>query len=309
MEARLLGPGDAALLERFLEERRDSSMFLRYNLQRAGLEDHGQRFQATYAGAFRAGELLGVAAHCWNGFLLLQAPEGLEPALRTALAYTSQHGGREIAAFLGPTPQVQQARSLLGLSSAPTRPSDSEWLLGLDLADLLPPEALRTGFLECRAPLPRERALLAEWRMAYEIESLGAEAGEELRSSAEGHISELMEAGRIWVAVSRGTPVSMAAFNAVLSAAPAPGAAAPGSVGSAGMVQLGGVFTPLGQRGRGFAQTAVAGALLAAREQGVQRAVLFTSNPSAVRTYERVGFRRVGEYAVQVLVRPEAARQ
>lgn len=276
-------------------------MFLRCNLQRAGLEDHGQRFQATYAGGFRGDRLLGVVAHCWNGFLLLQAPDGLEPALRAALAHTSQHGGRKIAAFLGPTQQVQQARSLLGLSSAPTRPSDSEWLLGLDLADLMPPEALRIGFLECRPPLPRERALLSEWRMAYEIESLGAEPGQELRSSADQHVGELMEAGRIWVALSRGTPVSMAAFNAVLPAVPA--------TGSAGMVQLGGVFTPPAQRGRGFAQVAVAAALLAAREQGTERAVLFTSNPSAVRTYERVGFRRVGEYAVQVLVRPDSPHQ
>jgi RimJ/RimL family protein N-acetyltransferase len=296
MEARLLGTDDAALLEAFLRERRDSSMFMRFNLQRAGFEDRGERFQATYAGSFRGGVLSGVVAHCWNGFLILQAPDGLEQALRAVLAHTSREHGRKIAAFLGPTPQVQQARKLLGLSAAATRPSDSEWLFGLDLADLLPPEALRIGFLECRPPLPRERALLTEWRMAYEVESLGAEPGEQLRISAEHHVSEQMEAGHVWVAVSRGTPVSMAAFNAVL----------PASSESPGMVQLGGVFTPLTQRGRGFAQTAVAGALLAARERGVQRAVLFTSNPSAVRTYERIGFRRVGEYAVQVLVRPEA---
>ena len=133
--------------------------------------------------------------------------------------------------------------------------------------------------------------------MAYEIESLGAEADEELRSAAARRVTDLIEAGHLWVALSRGTPVSMAAFNAVLSPDSASGAG--------GMVQLGGVYTPPVQRGRGFAQTAVAGALLAARERGIQRAVLFTSNPSAVRTYERVGFRRVGEYAVAVLVRPE----
>ena len=112
-------------------------MFLRCNLQRAGLEDRGERFQASYAGSFRGGQLLGVAAHCWNGFVILQAPDGLEPGLRAVLAHTAkQHAGRKIAAFLGPKSQVQQARAALGLSSAPTRPSDAEWLLGLDLVEL-----------------------------------------------------------------------------------------------------------------------------------------------------------------------------
>lgn len=282
MEARLLGPDDAALLEEFLRQHRDSSMFLRSNLRRAGLTDRGQPFQATYAGAFRGSSLVGVAAHCWNGLLLLQAPDGLEPALRTVLGSRA----RKIAGFLGPTPQVKQARAALGLSSAPTRPSDAEWLFALELAELQVPEPLRTGFLECRAPLARERGLLCEWRMAYEVESLGAEPGSELSAAVAERIDSLIGEQQLWVAVSRGLPVSMAACNAVLP----------------DMVQLGGVYTPLPQRGRGFAQTAVAGALLALRARGVSRAVLFTSNPSAARSYERVGFRRVGEYAVQLLV-------
>ncbi len=298
MEARLLGRDDLGLLEDFLREHRDSSMFLRCNLQRAGLEDHGERFQATYAGSFRAGKLLGVVAHTWKGFVLLQAPEGLEPALRAALAHTSaHHGGRKIVGLIGPRAQVQQARASLGLSAALSPPSDTEWLMGLDLADLLVPEPLRIGSLEYRPPLSREHALLAEWRAAYEIESLGAEPGEALQASAAQRVSELCEAGHIWVALSRGVPVSMAAFNAVLSAAP----------GSPGMVQLGSVYTPPAQRGRGFAQIAVAGALLSAREWGTERAVLFTSNPSAVRSYERVGFRRVGEYAADVFAQPQPA--
>lgn len=282
MDARLLGTEDVTLLEDFLREHRDSSMFLRSNLRRAGIEDHGQRFQATYAGAFRSGKLVGVAAHGWNGLLLLQAPDGLEPALRAAVAGSA----RKVGGFLGPAPQVKQARAALGLSAAPTRPTDSEWLLGLDLAELAVPEPLRIGFLECRPPLARERTLLCEWRAAYEVEALGAEPGPELSASVAQHIDGLMAEEQVWVALSRGTPVSMAACNAVLPE----------------IVQLGGIYTPLPQRGRGFAQVAVAGALLALRQRGVSRAVLFTSNPSAVRTYERVGFRRVGEYAVQILV-------
>jgi GNAT superfamily N-acetyltransferase len=64
------------------------------------------------------------------------------------------------------------------------------------------------------------------------------------------------------------------------------------------IVQLGGIYTPPPLRGRGFAKAAVAASLIIARERGAARAVLFTDNPSAVRTYEALGFRRVGDYSL-----------
>jgi predicted GNAT family acetyltransferase len=42
----------------------------------------------------------------------------------------------------------------------------------------------------------------------------------------------------------------------------------------------------------------LAHSLVIARERGTTRAILFTGNPSAARTYEAVGFRRIGEYAL-----------
>lgn len=83
------------------------------------------------------------------------------------------------------------------------------------------------------------------------------------------------------MAVSDGVPVSLSAINASLP----------------DVVQLGGIYTPPALRGRGHARAAVAASLLAARERGASRAVLFTKNPSAVRTYEALGFRRIGDYA------------
>ena len=88
-----------------------------------------------------------------------------------------------------------------------------------------------------------------------------------------------------WVAVAGGIPVSLAAFNACLP----------------DIVQLGGIYTPPALRGRGYAKAAVAASLVAARERGASRAVLFTSNPSAARCYEAVGFRRLGDYGLVLL--------
>ena len=92
-----------------------------------------------------------------------------------------------------------------------------------------------------------------------------------------------IDANTAWVAVDReGRLLSFSSFNATLP----------------DIVQLGGIYTPPAFRGRGYAKLSVAHSLLVARDRGATRAVLFTSNPSAERTYEALGFSRIGEYAL-----------
>lgn len=92
-------------------------------------------------------------------------------------------------------------------------------------------------------------------------------------------------ANNAWVAVVGGAPVSLSAFNAALP----------------DMVQLGGIYTPPELRGHGYAKAAVAASLIVAKERGASRAVLFTNGASAVRTYEAIGFRRVGDFSLVLL--------
>src|SRR5204863_106038 len=56
-------------------------------------------------------------------------------------------------------------------------------------------------------------------------------------------------------------------------------------------------------RGRGYARSVVAGSLLAARKQGIARAVLFAdpANAAARRAYLSLGFRIVGDYGLVLL--------
>ena len=70
------------------------------------------------------------------------------------------------------------------------------------------------------------------------------------------------------------------------------------------MVQIGGVYTPPEQRGRGHARTAVALHLAALRAAGVDTAILFASGPAACRAYEAIGFERIGTYALSFLSAP-----
>jgi GNAT superfamily N-acetyltransferase len=278
MTHRLLTAGDESLLEHFLAAHRDSSMFLRANLRRAGLAYRGEPFQAIYAAAFRDDRVTGVAAHCWNGIVLVQAPE--ETAALAAACV--EWSGRVVTGIAGPVEQVRFARSALALAEARASLDGTEWLYALDLPDLIIPPALSTKAVVCRPPRPDERETLCAWRMAYDIETMGAtDSADSRRRSAEFLDAQIAE-GNAWVAVDGGVPVSLSAFNATLP----------------DIVQLGGIYTPPERRGRGYARAAVAASLVVARERGVSRAVLFTANPSAARTYEAVGFRRVGDYSL-----------
>ena len=272
---------DKTALDAFLALHRDSSMFLRSNLNRSGLDYRPEPYHANYMAAFRDGDCVGVAAHCWNGMLLLQAPENVEEISHACV----EHSGRRVAGFSGPLDQVHRARSALGLANAPAAMDSDESLYAVDLADLEVPHELRNASITYREPHPEERDLLCAWLVAYALESLGSADSVETREDAAQFVDGRIKDRNVWVAVDNDEPVSISAFNAALP----------------DIVQLGGIYTPPSLRGRGYAKVAVAGSLLTARERGATRAVLFTDNPSAVRSYEAVGFRRVGTYGLILL--------
>jgi GNAT superfamily N-acetyltransferase len=281
MELRLLAAEDEPEFEGFLASHRDSSIFLRSNARRAGLVYGGQPFQSTYVGAFRRGALIGVVAHTWTGMLQVQAPELVAELARACI----NSSGRPVTGFTGPLQQVRDARAALGLDTAKPKLCADEGLYALNLSHLLVPHPLSTGALVCQPPVAQHRDLLCSWRLAYDVEVLGATDSPEQRERAAGFLDWQMAEGNAWIAMDRGAPVSLSGFNATL----------------AEMVQLGGIYTPPNLRGRGFAKVAVAGSLLAARDRDASRAVLFTNNPSAVRSYEALGFEQVGDFSLVLL--------
>jgi len=277
-DIRLLTAQDAAQLEAFLVSHADSSMFLRSNARRGGLEFQGQPFQATYAGAFRSGAIVGVVAHSWRGMVQVQA-SGLVTELTRACIDWS---GRPVTGFSGPLQQVREAKAAFRGETANAKLSADEGLYALNLSDLVIPAALSSATVVCQAVTAHQRDVLCGWRLAYDIEVLGGSDSREQRKRAADFLDAQIADGNAWVALAGSTPVSLSAFNATLP----------------DIVQLGGIYTPPDLRGRGFAKVAVAGSLLAARERGASRAVLFTTNPSAVRTYEALGFARVGDFSL-----------
>src|SRR6266446_4396582 len=188
---RTLRPGDEPALEAFLAPHWERSMFLRANARRGGLSDRGQPLQATYAAAFRDGAIVAVAAHCWNGILLVQAPEQLEDVARAALRVS----GRALAGISGPADQVRAARDLLGVRRASM--DDTDALFSLEL------EALRVpaGFSRTSLRRPRDAELpaLIGWREQYLVETGLAARGPSLHDDAKTSIEQLHARGDHWV--------------------------------------------------------------------------------------------------------------
>lgn len=281
IRVRTLLPGDEEVVGGFLARHADASMFLRSNLLAAGLAYRGSTFQCTWAGAFEGGDLAGVAAHAWNGNVLLQAPRGLADVVRHATIAS----GRAVDGLLGEWTQVLTARTALGLDARPVRFLSHDDLFALDLARLVVPTTLSSGRVRMRVAGERDFERITRWRSAYRVELLGHPADDpELDASSADEMAPLLAQRSCFLLDADGVPVAFSAFNAMLP----------------DCVQVGGVYTPPEQRGRGHARAVVAASLLAARDRGVARSILFTGqdNAFARRAYLALGYRVVGEYGI-----------
>ena len=272
-----MAPRDARALVDFLEERLDTSLFLLSNFEAAGLEDHGRPLEGTYAATFDGDKITAVAAHFWNGILIVQGDEGgVESAAKVAVA----RSGRTLSGLIGPLAQVEGARGALGAETRRVKKGDPEILYGVDLERLRVPALLDAPGMICRRPLVDEIELLADWRVEYSVEALGEERTEGLREQSHKALAHLPG----WVLLHDGRPVSYSAFNAK----------------TRGVVQVGGVYTPPQLRGRDYARTVVAGSLRDARKEGNRRSILFTgrTNIAAQRAYRALGYEPLADFAL-----------
>jgi RimJ/RimL family protein N-acetyltransferase len=283
VEFRPLGPADEAALERFLAEHLNSSLFLLSNARASGVLDGDKPYHGAYVGAFEEGMPRAVVAHYWNGNLVLQAPEHLEPLLEELARWTK----RPVRELIGPWAQVEQARRVLGLEDARCTLESKEVLFALALERLRIPPALDSGEVRSLRAREEDVDLLVRWRHDYLVEVLGRPAGEALMAGCREFVVRMMQEGSLFVLTHGQEVVALTAFNARLPE----------------IVQVGGVYTPPSLRSRGYARAAVAGSLRTVLAEGCQSAVLFTpvENLPAQRSYRALGFEEVGDYALIVL--------
>ncbi|MEI4473024.1 GNAT family N-acetyltransferase [Frigidibacter sp. MR17.24] len=274
-------PGDAAPLAAFLARHPETSMFLRQALATHGVAGGADRFAARFWLAEGAQGPRGCVALTTSGLGMIQWP-GLSaadlPGIAAALAR------ERIAGMNGAAGQIALLRRALGLSQAAASLDRTEPLYRLALDALVLPE----GPGRLRPPDEGDRALVERWRSAYAIEALGAAPGRATEIEERAQVAGLIAQDRLRLWQEEGEPVAMTSFNARLP----------------DIVQVGGVWTPPGGRGRGRARRAVAAHLAEARGQGAGTAILFAASPAAARAYEAIGFRQVGSYHLLMLAAP-----
>jgi RimJ/RimL family protein N-acetyltransferase len=280
VELRVLGRGDENALEEFLRRHAESSMLLLSNLRAAGLAEGGGPYHGTYAAAFDGHRIVGVVAHMTRGALLLQAPEALPEVVTFAVAQSRRH----IGGFIGPWAQVVAARATLGLTATAARMDSREILYALALRELVVPPMLASGAVRCRRALETDLPQLARWRVAYNVEANRLAKTPTMRRQARDEIERWHADRVLFVLTCDDDRVAYSAFNGAVP----------------DLVQVGGVWTPPALRSRGYARSVVAGSLVMAREEGVERAILFTGedNTPAQRAYEALGFRPIGDYGL-----------
>lgn len=280
---RALHPGDEAAVEAFCLPRLATSMFLIGNMRESGLTYNGKPHTGHYVAAFEDGEIVALAAHYWNGVLILQAPVHVAALCRAAL----QASMRPLGGLIGPHAQVVAARAALGLENTAAKMDSKELLYSLDLDDLIVPETLRTGRVMARRVEPRDVETLTRFRVGYSVEALGEQETEALWANERAGAERSAATGALWILEDDGIPVAKSAFNTRIDEA----------------VQIGGVWTSPEFRSRGYARCVVAQSLLDARAGGATQAILFTGddNIPAQKAYTSLGFRHIGDYHILLL--------
>lgn len=147
-----------------------------------------------------------------------------------------------------------------------------------DLTEVIPPTHLPSGQL--RAATMADEEIIVEWRNAFDREAIGEADPERARRD----VVRRLASGDNFVWEHGGQPVSMA-----LRTRP-----------TRHSYSIGGVYTPPGLRGRGYASACVAALSQLILDSGKQFCTLFTdlANPTSNSIYQKIGYRPVCDFAV-----------
>lgn len=280
MEVRLLTPQDQPALEAFLRSHLAEGMILLGNMVRSGIIDGPEPYMGRYAATVENGRITGVAAHYWNGMLLLCAPE------LTAKVAAAAAKGRHIAGILGPWQQALSAQDALDLAGSDCLLRSKEILMSLRLEELRVPEAWPNQQPSWRLATRDDLSLLAEWREKFRLETMEDTESRALTQQCESEVARWIAEENLFLLLDGGRPVSCCCFTVRLTDA----------------VQVGNVWTPPEFRSRGYARMVVARALRHAQQNGVGTAILFTprDNQAARTAYAALGFTDIGDYAMLI---------
>lgn len=274
-----LNNNDVPEVERLLAQHAESSMFIRSNMNRVGVEYEDRDYAGEYWGVFDGENITGVLAHYWNGNIMMQCPD-LGDLLQLASVFFEEKS-RPVRGVLGLEKQAAIIVDLLEIPKQHFAANETEGLFSLDLDNLIMPNI---DGLSVISPTMMDQDLLFEWMRDYDIEALGYEDGPALYEHINQRIDRMKD-GTILALVHDGKPVALAGCNAKV----------------ADMNQIGPVWTPPEHRGKGYARAIVALLLEQEKRVGISHSILFTNNPAAEKAYRALGYERINEYRMTLL--------
>ncbi len=275
---------DLTRLEEFLKLRMETSMFLRSNLRDFGIGNTEAPYAMRYFVREDGGNITGIGAIANSGSLMMQATDGLVEIAN--FMQRSLPGDTVYNFIMGASDQVEIMREAFGLTEKTTTMDDKEPLFSLSLQNLHKPT--RDGAI-LRKPVAQDIELLNGWGYNYLVETGLRKAGDETRKYAKDDVARRIDAGKLRLLIHDDKPVAQTGFNAML----------PDSV------QVGGVYTPLEHRCKGYGRLAVAMHLEEVRKTGVKKAILFSANEYASRAYRGIGFEQIGHYTLTIFATSE----
>jgi RimJ/RimL family protein N-acetyltransferase len=267
--SQILAPAGDLELRDYFSAHPDETIWLRVACAQGGARAAVHR---------EGGRVVAVAVHDASGVIHVHAavPSADPPA---ALCVPP---GAVLIALAGAPDPVEAARAALGLGARAVLRDAREVIMSLDLAELETPPLLEREDVVVRRARPEDLPLLDAWlsEFAREVHAVQPDAAllEEIRAH--------QAAGRLWVLEDGGAIVNTVSFSAVFPE----------------IVQVEYSYSPRELRSKQYGRSACAGALLAARAEGVRRAVFNTqeTNRATQAATEAIGFRIVARYRVLI---------
>jgi len=263
----------------------DGSMYPLGNLRQHGATRTDHARSMDFWIAEQDGAIFGTVGVSREGYVFPQVPE---PNPMIAKAVRSAIAGRDLMGVIGPMAQVHWLLANLGLDGIPVRRLGDEPHYALDLVQLIQPgtDGLRLIRID-----ERRRELVTDWRTEFIQEVIGL-APDAARAKAVADVDGILAKDTHRVLLRNGAPAAFTGINAELPE----------------IVQVGGVYTPPKSRRQGFARAAVAMHLSEARAAGVRRGVLSAASEAAARAYHAIGFRRIGDFSMNLFDGPQKVR-
>lgn len=286
MNIKLLTDKDLQQLHQYLLPHQSECMFICSNLKDGGIVFRQAPYQGEYVGFFndKTNLLEGVIVHYWNGNIIMYASN--VNVLAQLTLYFKKHINRPVVGILGPNAQAEYVINFLGCTNKRFSINSNEGLYEIELFNICTPNLPHDYEIVKIEQAPEE--LITQWLKAYHIEALGSTDNNELDEEIKEDARRIIDRNDCWILLVKGIPVSLSAFNARLEK----------------IVQVGPVWTPPLYRKNGYATLLLTHILAHAKDNGITKAVLFTNNEVAINVYQKIGFKKIGNFRLAIFEKP-----